>query len=83
MVELYSGFFSMLRLAKDLYDNELLERAPRLLQGLTLDEDSFYELAYDAINAIFENTFQDYNEERVMDVHVFCDPLIDRYCHLC
>ena len=83
MVELYSGFFSMLRLAKNLYDNELLERAPRLLQGLTLDEDSFYELAYDAINAIFENTFQDYNEERVMDVYVFCDPLIDRYCHLC
>lgn len=83
MVELYSGFFSMLRLAKDLYDNELLERAPRLLQGLTLDEDSFYELAYDTINAIFENTFQDYNEERVMDVYVFCDPLIDRFCHLC
>lgn len=83
MVELYSVFFSMLRLAKNLYDSELLERTPHLFQGLTLHEDSFYELAYDTINAIFENTFQDYNEERVMDVYVFCDPLIDRFCHLC
>ena len=83
MVELYSVFFSMLRLAKNLYDNELLERTPHLFQGLTLREDSFYELAYDTINAIFENTFQDYNEEQMMDVYVFCDPLIDRFCHLC
>ena len=44
MVELYSGFFSMLRLAKNLYDNGLAERTPRLFQGLTLNEDSFYEL---------------------------------------
>lgn len=83
MVELYPGFFSMLRLVKSLYDNGFAERAPSLFQGVTLDEDSFYGLAYDAIDVVFEDTFQDYNEEDSLDIYVFCDPLIDRFCRLC
>lgn len=83
MVELYSGFFSMLRLAKLLYENGFAEKDKSLFQGTPLNEDYFYELAYNAINVVFEDTFQDYNEDEMMDVYVFCDPLIDRYCHLC
>ena len=83
MVELYPGFFSMLRLAKNLYDHGFLEKNPGLCQGLTVDEDSFYGLAYDAIDVIFEHTSQYYIEEEMLDVYVFCDPLIDRFCHLC
>ena len=117
MVELYPGFFSMLRLAKNLYDHGFLEKNPGLCQGLTVDEDSFYGLAYDrfflrkavqsllqlkvhilepfadlqkalrqvfqavkglaydAIDVIFEHTSQYYNEEEMLDVYVFCDPL--------
>lgn len=83
MVELYPGFFSMLRLAKSLYENGFVEKNPSLFQGMPLNEDSFYELAYDAINVVFADTFQDYNEDQMMDIYVFCDPMIDRFCHLC
>ncbi len=83
MVELYSGFFSMLRLAKSLYENGFVEKNPSLFQGIPLDEDSFYELSYEVTSSIFKDTFQDCNEDLMMEIYVFCDPLIDRFCHLC
>ena len=82
MVELYD-FFSTLRLAKSLYDNGIVERYPDLFRGLMLREDPFYDLIYNAVGVIFEHTFQYYNEDKMIDVYVFCDPLIDRFCHLC
>ena len=83
MVELYPGFFSMLRLGKSLYENGFVDRDKTLFQQIPLNEDYFYELAYDAINVVFADTFQDYNENQMMDIYVFSDPLIDRFCHLC
>lgn len=83
MVELYSGFFSMLRLAKNLHDSALRDKISDSFQVLRLDEDFYYELAYEAIDIIFENFFSDYNEERGAEIYVFCDPIIDRFCQLC
>jgi len=83
MVELYPGFFYMLRLAKLLYDSGLVNKFPDEFRTLALGEDFYYELACTAIDAVFEYTVQDYNENREMDVYVFCDPLIDRFCQLC
>lgn len=83
MVELYPGFFAMLRLAKRLHDSDLMHKIPDEFQTLALDEDFYYELAYTAIDAVFETTIRDCNEERGMDIYVFCDPLIDRFCQLC
>lgn len=74
--------FSMLRLAKSLYENGFAEKNSSLFQGIPLDEDSFYELSYEVTSSIFKDTFQDCNEDMMMDIYVFCDPLIDRFCHL-
>ncbi len=83
MVEIYSGFFSMLRLAKNLYDSSLADNLSDYFQSLRLNEDLYYELAYEAIDIVFERFFQDYNEDRGMEVYVFCDPVIDKFCRLC
>lgn len=83
MIELYPGFFAMLRLSKRLHDSGLMHKIPDEFQTLALDEDFYYELAYTAIDAVFETTIRDCNEDRGMDIYVFCDPLIDRFCQLC
>lgn len=83
MVELYSSIFSMLRLAKRLHDCSLAEKMPYCFQSLTLDEDFYYELAYNATSIVFEDTIQDYNEDDGVEVYVFCDPIIDKFCQLC
>lgn len=83
MVELYPGFFYMLRLAKLLYDSGLVNKFPDEFRTLALGEDFYYELACTAIDAVFETTIRDCNEDRGMDIYVFCDPLIDRFCQLC
>lgn len=83
MVELYPGFFAMLRLAKNLHDSALRDKISNSFQALALDEDFYYELAYAAIDIIFEEFYLDYNEDRDMEVYVFCDPIIDKFCRLC
>lgn len=83
MVELYPGFFAMLRLVKNLCDSGLAEKTPYSSRTLVLNEDFYYELAYEAIDIIFEEFFPDYNEDRDMEVYVFCDPIIDKFCRLC
>lgn len=83
MVELYPGFFAMLRLAKNLYDSALRDKVSDSFQTLTLDDDFYYELAYESTGIVFENTSLYYNEERIIDTYVFCDPIIDRFCQLC
>lgn len=83
MVELYPNFFAMLRLAKNLYDCSLMDKLPDYVQSLVLDEDLYYEMAYEAIDIVFEDTFHDYNEDVEVETYVFCDPVIDQYCQLC
>ena len=83
MVELYSSFFCMLRLAKRLYESGFADKLPDSFQTLTLDEDLYYILAYEAVDVIFEGTSFYYNESSGVNVYVFRDPLIDRFCQLC
>lgn len=83
MVELDSSFFAMLRLAKNLHDSALRDKICNSFRTLTLDEDFYYELAYEAIDIIFEKFFPAYNEDRDMEVYVFFDPIIDKFCRLC
>lgn len=83
MVELYSEIFAMLRLAKRLYDSSLVDKLPGGFRSLTLDADHYIELTYNAIDTVFENTCEYYNEENGEGVYVFCDPIIDSFCRLC
>ena len=83
MVELYPGFFAMLRLAKNLHDSALRDKISYSFRTLTLDEDFYCELACEAISIIFEKLFPAYNEDLATDVYVFCDPIIDKFCQLC
>ena len=83
MVELYSSFFCMLRLAKKLYESGFADKLPDSFQTLTLDEDLYYNLSYEAADVIFEGTSFYYNENSGVNVYVFRDPLIDRFCQLC
>ena len=83
MVELYSSFFCMLRLTKRLYERGFKDKLPDSFQTMVLDEDLYYCLAYEAVDVIFDGTSFYYNEDSGANVYVFCDPLIDRFCHLC
>lgn len=83
MVELYSEIFAMLRLAKRLYGSSLVDKLPGGFRSLTLDADHYIELTYNAIDTVFENTCEYYNEENGEGVYVFCDPIIDSFCRLC
>ena len=83
MIELYSDIFAMLRLAKRLHDKSLVDKLPGGFRSLTLDVDYYIELVYNAIDIVFENTCEDYNEENGEGVYVFCDPVIDSFCQLC
>jgi len=87
MVELYPDFFTMLRLAKNLYDSALMDKVSDSFRTLTPNEDFYYELAYESTGIVFENTSLYYNEEKMVDTYVFCtyvfcDPIIDRFCQL-
>ncbi|MDE6997604.1 MAG: hypothetical protein K2P04_07005 [Oscillospiraceae bacterium] len=83
MIELYSDIFAMLRLAKRLQDKSLVDKIPGGFRSLKLDVDYYIELVYNAIDIVFENTCEDYNEENGEGVYVFCDPVIDSFCRLC
>lgn len=83
MAELYSDFFEMLWLAKNLYDSLPPEKLSDLFSYLELDSDLCYELAYNAISLVFDFTYEDYNEDYEFTTWVFGDPCIDKFCRLC
>ena len=83
MAELYSEFFEMLQLAKELYDSVSPEKLSDLFSYLTLDYDLCYELAYNAMALFFDFTYEDYNEDYEFTTWVFGDPCIDKFCRLC
>lgn len=83
MIELTPSFFAMLRLAEKLYESVLMDKVSDFFRTLTLNEDFYYELAYESTGVVFENTSLYYNEEKMVDTYVFCDPIIDRFCQLC
>jgi len=83
MTELYDEFFSMLLLAKNLVDCGLMDQFKEPLGSWVLEGDTYWDLAYEAIGWIFQDTRHYYNEEKEVDTWLFCDPIIDRFCRLC
>ena len=82
-----SGIFHLLyRVVPGLMKKDgksLVDKLPGGFRALTLDVDYYIELAYNAIDTVFENTCEYYNEENGEGVYVFCDPVIDSFCQLC
>jgi hypothetical protein len=48
-----------------------------------INGDNFYEMVYEAVSSVFENTSNYYNEEDEVETWVFMDPLLDEFCRLC
>lgn len=83
MTELYDEFFSMLRFAKRLYEYGTKEQIKRWFSLHELDGENYWELAYDAISWVFLDTRRYYNERDEIEIWLFVDPAIDRFCQLC
>ena len=83
MEDLSSYFFHMLYLAKMVYDDPRLKKEWPSFHSTPLDEDSFYELAFELAVSIFEDTSCYYNEESGIDTWVLSDPAVERFCELC
>lgn len=83
MVELYDEFFSMLRLAKRMYECEMAGHIKEWLGSYELGGDNYWELACASICWVFQDTRHYYNERNEIETWLFMDPVIDRFCQLC
>lgn len=83
MVELYDEFFAMLRFTKNLFDCGMAERVKDWFGSYQLDGDNYWELAYEAIGWIFQDTRHYFNDNEEIETWLFTDPVIDRFCKLC
>lgn len=83
MTELYDEFFSMLCLAKRLYEYGMEEQIQKWFGSHELDGDNYWELAYETIGWVFRDTRHYYNERDEIETWLFIDPVIDRFCQLC
>lgn len=82
MFDLDESFFFNLRSVKRLYDADCIDQVLATCGDHSPADFEFYELAWEIIDCIFEETRGFYNEEREIDAYVFFDPLIDEFCHL-
>lgn len=82
-MELYDEFFSMLRFAKNLYDIGMEEQLKGWSGGYPLDGDIYWEMAYETISWVFQNTRHYYNARDELETWLFMDPMIDLFCQLC
>ena len=83
MTELYDEFFSMLRLAKRLYEYGMAEQIQKWSGSYELDGDNYWDLAYETISWVFRDTRRYYNGRDEIETWLFMDPIIDRFCQLC
>ena len=84
MNELSTHFFEALRLVKYFHDSPHRERASELFDDVNLnDEDAIFELIYEAMDCVFDQSVTDFNEDYEMEVWVFFDPVIDDFARLC
>ena len=83
MVELYDEFFAMLRFTKSLSDCGMMEKVKDWFGSYKLDGDSYWELAYETIGFVFEDTRHYFNDNDEIETWMFTDPVIDRFCQLC
>ena len=83
MTELYQEFFAMLRFTKSLYDCGMGEQLKAWFGSCCLDGDNYWELAYEAIGWVFQDTRHYYNERDEIETWLFTDPVMDQFCKLC
>ena len=83
MQELTYEFFEMLLLAKKLHDSKFSDKYHREFDSLELCGDFCYELSYEAMGWIFEDSRSYYNDYCELETWVFIDPVIDKFCALC
>lgn len=74
--------FHNLHTVKCLADNGFLEPFLKQCGGNMLDQDDFYDLAWEAITCIFPNVAGYWNQENEVDTVVIFDPLVDEFCRL-
>lgn len=77
-----SGTFEFLSVAKNLYDHDLLDKVLEGYQNPEVCED-YYSLAWDGIASVFENFRQYYRDETAVETLVFFDPVITEFYRLC
>lgn len=83
MIDIEPCFFDNLRIAKRLWDENLADRFLDTCGDWSVDTEEYYEIAWDGIYSVFEQTRNYYNEHRELDVMVCFDPLIDKFFQLC
>jgi hypothetical protein len=70
-------------LLKQLRDSGVGDRLFGMYKDAEINGDNFYEMVYEAVSSVFENTSNYYNEEDELETWVFMDPLLDEFCRLC
>lgn len=77
-------FFDNLRTAKRLWDEDMADKFLKTSGDLPVDSEDYYEIAWDGMSSVFNDTRNYYNEneEECIEVHVCFDPLIDRFYEL-
>jgi len=83
MIEMDSCIIESLYLLKQLYDNGMADGLLKMYGSTELDADYYYEMAYEAIGAVFSDCCNYYNEEAEFTTWVFMDPMLDEFCRLC
>lgn len=83
MIEMCEDFFLILRFAKNMYDCRMDKQFKKLFGFYELNGDSYWELAYETISWVFQDTRLYYNDEKEIETWLFIDPVIDRFCELC
>ncbi len=82
-MELEPYFFDNLCVAKQLWDAGASERFLKWCGSYPVDTEDYYELFYDGVASVFEETRTYYNEEDEVETLVLFDPLMDEFFHLC
>lgn len=83
MVEISDLLWEGLYAIKELYDHGKEDAVLSELRDRTLDADYTYEIALDAIGAVFQDTVESYDEKYDAEVYVFFDPVFDEFQALC
>lgn len=82
-MELEPYFFDNLRVAKQLWDAGAAERFLKWCGSYPVDTEEYYELFYDGVASVYEETRTYYNEKREIETLVLFDPLMDEFFRLC
>lgn len=82
-MELEPYFFDTLCVAKQLWDAGMAERFMKRCGSYPADTEEYYEIFYDGVSSVYEETNNYYNEEKEVESLVIFDPLIDEFFRLC